>query len=262
MIRARRGALRLLLGALFTAAIGATGLGCPARALDVQISTVGVDTLIFACESFRDTCHGPMACHHNRFLCDQATCNIKQECNVAGNPDWAPEHPMGMRLLLLTASADAVDLKKTSPCVPLNLRPCIKDPTGQFGCVNASADINGCITAAIAQAVQGALGSGLTYGGFKSPNDVALVAAFFRKPGDEASCDETLLVRPDDCASANLVAVAGLASPIGSSTFDITCASCQRGTHGSLGRDNEACPVTTDLCFLQRVAGALSASGS
>jgi hypothetical protein len=168
---------------------------------------------------------------------------------------------MGMRLIVISATADAIEIKKASPCVPLNLRPCIADPTGLFGCADAPADASTCITGAVAQAVQGALGNGLTFDGFQSPDDVALVAAFFHKPGNEASCEATVLVRPDDCGTENLVAVAGLAAPIGGTTFDITCASCQGGSHGSLGGDNQPCPVTQDLCFLQRLGGALAASG-
>jgi hypothetical protein len=261
VIGAWRAAGRLALAALSTVAIGASGLACPARQLDVQVTSDGADTLIFACESFRDACSAPGACHHNRILCDQSTCAIKNECKIAGNPEWAPEHTMGMRLMLITATADAIAIRKASPCVPLNLRPCIEDPTGLFGCANASGDANVCITAAVAEAVQGALGNGLSFDGFKSPDDVALVAAFFRKPGDEASCDATVLVRPDDCGTENMVAVAGLAAPIGSTAFDITCASCQGTTHGSLGPDNAPCPVTDDLCFLQRIAAALAGSG-
>ena len=244
-----------------SAALGALGLSCSARQLDVEITDDGANTLVFACESFRDACTGPQTCHHNHILCDQTTCELKQQCEVAGNPEWTPEQSMGMRLMLLTATADSIDIKKTSPCVPLNLRPCIADPSGLFGCADAPSDSTACITSAIAQAVQSALGSGLTYDGFTKPDDVALVAAFFHKPDDEASCDATVLVRPDDCDAGNLVAAAGLAAPIGSSSFDITCASCQGATHGSLGPDNVACPVTDDQCFLQRMAGALQASG-
>jgi hypothetical protein len=258
--RGRAPVVRLGLAALFIALIGGACPGCPARDLEVQVTDAGAGTLVVACESFRDAC-SPASCHKNHFLCDQITCELKGACEVPGNPVWVPEQSMGMKLLVLEAGTASVDIKASTSCVPLNLRPCIYDPAGKAGCATPVTDPNACFTAAIAQAVSSALGSGVSFSGFTSTDNVALVAAFFHKPGDEASCDASVLVNPNDCLAPSLTAVAGMGAPIGSSQLDITCASCQGGTHGSTGPDNAPCPVTTDDCFLSLVATALTAAG-
>lgn len=243
-------------------ALGAAGVACPARELPVAITADGAETLIFACESFRDACKGPTACKRNPLLCEMgaAGCTLRNICALPGGPEWAPAEPMGMELLLLEAGASGLVLRKKSPCVPLNLRVCIRDPTGITGCPDGADDVVPCAAGALSVAVRSALGGGLTFDGFKSPDDVILAAAFFRKPGSETSCDPAVLVGPDDCVPENLVAAAGLAAPVGSATFDITCASCESGPHTSLGRDNAPCPVTDTTCFLQDVAALLQAS--
>jgi hypothetical protein len=183
---------------------------------------------------------------------------------------------MGLRILLLETTPDALEIMDASPCVPLNLRPCIQDVTMTNGCpcikdpldqtATCAPDPTGdatlaCIRDSIAEALQGAMGSGMTFNGFTSTDNVALVAAFYNKPGDEAECDAPVLVNPSDCTTTTLTAVAGMGATSGSTTYDITCASCQGGTHTSYGADNAPCPVTSDACFLQRVASALEASG-
>jgi hypothetical protein len=230
--------------------------------------------VVTACESFRAAC-APSACHQNDFLCTQDTCELRQACTVGTNPDWSPDVTMGMRLLLLQVTPDALVIQDSTPCVPLNLRPCIRDPTEVNGCPCITSPLGpqtcapdptgaatlACIRDTLAEATQTAMGSGLGFSGFTSTDDVSLTAAFYKKPGDEASCDAPVLVNPSDCATANLTAVAGLGATSGSTTFDVTCASCQSGTHDSFGPDNAPCPATTDACFLQRVAAALTASG-
>jgi hypothetical protein len=169
---------------------------------------------------------------------------------------------MGFKLLLLTASPDGVSVQSESACLPLNLRPCIYDPLGDIGCPHAGTDVDGCVAAAISTQVQVALAGGLTFPGFTSTDNVTLVAAFYQDPGGEQSCEPTITVDPGACVRANLTAVAGLAAPIGRSTFDITCASCQGGTLGSYGPDNAACPVTNGVCFLNEVLAALADAGA
>jgi len=255
--------LRRALAALLVAgALGAAGVACPSRDLPVLVTADGVNTVIFACESFRDACKGLQACARNPLLCEAGPdgCTLRDVCKLPGGPEWTPAQVMGVELLLLEAAPGGLALRKKSPCVPLNVRPCIRDPTGVFGCADGAADPTPCFTAALATAVDSALGAGLTFSGFDKPDDVVLAAAFFRKPGNETSCDSAVLVSPDDCAVENLVAAAGLASPVGSATFDVTCASCESGPHSSLGRDNEACPVTDKKCFLQQVADVLAAA--
>jgi hypothetical protein len=256
----RRPVSRLLLAAVLTALLGAVGPACPSRDLEVQITNQGADTLVLACESFRDAC-APAACHKNHFLCDQISCQLRDACELVGNPTWSPEQSMGMMLLLLQTSPAVVTVANASPCVPLNLRPCIFDPLGKVGCDAPVTDTTACITAQISTAVTSALGSGFTFSGFTNTEDVSLVAAFYHKPGNEASCDPSVLVNPNDCATANLMAVAGLGQTSGGTTYDITCASCQGGPHGSTGQNNEPCPVSTDACFLARVQAALLAAG-
>ena len=253
--------LRLALAALFLALVGAAGPSCPSRDIEVQITETGADTLVVACESFSTACSTADSCHKNHFLCDQVTCELKGVCEIAGNPEWAPEQSMGLMLLVLDTSGSSLTVDASSACVPLNLRPCIYDPTSKVGCPTQVTDASACFTAAIAQAVEGALGSGISFPGFTSTDGIALVAALFHKPADETSCNQSVLVNPDDCLPANLVAAVGLGTPIGSNTLDITCASCQGSTHSSTGPNNAPCPVTTDQCFLGLVDEALGASG-
>ncbi len=213
-----------------------------------------------ACESFSAACTPDLSCRKNHFLCDQMTCTLKDVCEVAGNPPWTPEQSMGLMLLVMDTTSSTLTIDASSACVPLNLRPCIFDPTGKDGCPTLVADPGACFTQAIAQAVEGALGSGLGFSGFTSTDGIALVAALFHKPSGEASCDPSVLVNPEDCLAPSLMAAVGLGTPIGSTTLDITCASCQGSTHGSTGPNNAPCPVTTDDCFLQLVSQALAAS--
>lgn len=267
-MRRRSRALRLGVAAFFAALVGAAVAACPTRDLEVQVSSAGADTLVVACESFRAACDPDAGCHLNHFLCNQVTCTLKDVCEAsteAGvNPPWRPEQSMGFKLLLLEASPDSVTVENQSPCLPLNLRPCIFDPTTPKSCADSGVDTDQCISAAISAAVDMALVGGLTFPGFTSTDNVALVAAFYHKPGDEETCDPRIVVDASACADSKLIAVAGLAAPIGSNVFDITCASCQGGTHGSYGDDNAPCPVTADggPCFLQRVLTALAAAGN
>jgi len=251
--------VRLAVAAAFVALVGAVGPSCPSRDLEVQITSDGASTLVVACESFSDAC-SPLSCHKNHFLCDQVTCALKDVCDVSGNPAWAPEQSMGLMLLVMDTSASTLSIEAASACVPLNLRPCIYDPAGKVGCPTPVKDATACFTDAIAQAVEGALGSGISFPGFTSTDGTALVAAFFQKPGGETSCNPSVLVNPEDCLAGSLTAAAGLGTPIGSSMLDITCASCQGGTHSSTGPNNSPCPVTTDQCFLGLVTQALAAS--
>ncbi len=252
---------RALAAAVIAVGLGAAGIACPARELEVQITADGANTMIFACEGFREACAALGSCKHNPLLCElkDGACVLRNVCQVPDGPEWAPDETMGMQMLLLQAGANGLVMRKKSPCVPLNVRPCL--PADVTGCPNAAADQTKCATDALTLAVQSALGGGLTFAGFKSLDDVILAAAFFHQPGDEASCDPSVLVGPDDCSAENLVAAAGLAAPAGSPTYDITCASCQGGPHTSLGRDNEPCPVTKDACFLQQIADLLAAKG-
>jgi hypothetical protein len=264
-VRRRSSALHLAVAAFFAALLGAALAACPSRDLQVQITTAGANTLVVACESFRAACEPDAGCHLNHFLCDQVKCTLKDACEArteAGpNPSWRPEQSMGFKLLLLQASIDSVTIENESPCFPLNLRPCIFDPIPDSGCADSGVNTDECITQAISAAVDNALAGGLTFPGFTSTDNVALVAGFYHKPGAEQRCDSNLPMDPTACDNANLMAVAGLAAPIGSNLFDITCASCQGGTHGSYGGDNAPCPVTKNACFLQRVLAALVAAG-
>jgi hypothetical protein len=270
--RAVAGAIAALVLAGAAASVVAAS-GCPARDLVVEITSEGAETLVVACESSRSACEPATSCHRNHLLCNQETCELRGKCQVNdGDLEWTPAQPMGMRLLLLQFNGTAVSISSASACVPINLRPCILDTDGGVGCPciqgplgpQICSDPRGtatpsCLRDTVAQAVQAAIGSGIS--GFTDLSNVALVAAFFTKGGAPAPCDAGVLVNPSDCAPGNLIAVAGLAAPAGSTTYDITCASCQGGTHGSYGPDNAPCPATTDACFLQRVDAALVASG-
>jgi len=256
---------RLLAAAGLTVAVGATGIGCPSRDLTVEITREGADTLAFACEIFRDACRDKKACLRNKLLCEARSngsiCKLRQACEVPGNPEWDATVTMGVQLAIAQVTEEkGIGLRRRSACVPLNLRRCLRDPDALAGCPDGAEDTEACFTEAVAAAVRRAVGGGMTFDGFDDPAGVVFAALFFRKPGDEMSCDPDVVVSPDVCAVGNLVAAAGLAAPIGGSTYDVTCTSCQSGPRTSLGRDNGACPVTGDQCFLQRVAALLAAS--
>lgn len=256
-----RRARRIAAAALVIAFAGIAGPACPSRELVVHVSgDAGVGTLVFACESFRDACATLASCHKNVLLCEQATCSLRQPCEIPGNPEWNPALPMGMALLIVSVDKGEAAIAARSPCVPVNLRPCIKDKTGIIGCPDAPDDVAACAEDVVGRAVTSALGSGLSFDGFTSPDEALLVAGFFRKPGGLPACDDSALVSPDDCSAENLVAAAGFAQPVGGGAFDITCASCQGSTRSSLGRDTGACPVAKGECFAKRVADALAAT--
>lgn len=249
--------LRAAGAALVTLGIGAAGAACPSRELVVQVTADGVSTVAVACESFRGACTGK-SCLKNRILCDPDTCTLRNACQLDNGAEWAPLETMALQVILSRVDRDGVHPAEKSPCVPLNLRPCFRDPLSVIGCPDAPSDAYGCLTDVVDGAVRRALGSGLSYDGFRSPDDGLLTIAVFQKPGHEASCEPDVLVGPLDCAEENLVAAAGLAAPLGAATFDITCAACQGSTHTAVGRDTGPCPVTADACFLQRVAGMIA----
>jgi hypothetical protein len=266
--------LRHAFAAVAVAATCASGLACPSRDLTVQITADGAQTLSTACEAFRGACAGA-ACHADTSICTQDTCQLRQICKLGDNPQWSASVTMGMRLLLVTVTPDSLTIKTSSPCVPLNLRPCILDPTETTGCMcivnpldasmTCEQDLGdaqqACMRDTLALAVESAMGTGFSFSGFTSTDGVALVAAFYQKPDQESSCSTSVLVNPSDCTRQQLTAVAGLGTPSGSANFDITCASCQAGPHDAVGPDNGPCPATTNACFLQRVASALQAAG-
>ncbi len=244
--------------------MGALGPACPARDLTVEITTTGTNSLITACETSPNTCKADCSLE----VCDQSTCLLRNVCRVGDNPPWTVGQTMGVRVLLLQATPDGINIENQTPpgCLPLNLRPCF-DPA----CNAGGSDAESCVANRVATVVEGALVTGLSFPGFTNTDGVSLAVAFFHKPGDggagEQTCDEGL-VNPTDCDIGNLTAVAGLANLSGSDTFDITCASCQNGSHDSAGPDNAACPETQSggtndagVCFLERVAAALVDAG-
>jgi hypothetical protein len=257
---------RLAITAVFAGLLGVLGAACPSRDLVVQVTEAGADTLVVACESFRSACDST-SCPMNHFLCDRpkydgGSCTLKDVCDAGSNPEWRPERSMGLQLLLLKTSSEGVTLENESLCLPLDLRQCIYDPVDNIGCAPPTVNVDGCITTAISTQVDMALAGGMSFPGFTNTDDVALVAAFFLEPGDMEPCEAGVTVDAGTCVAAKLTAVAGLAVPIGSSAFDITCASCQGGTHSSFGVNNAPCPVTPDACFLKLVVAALADSGA
>jgi hypothetical protein len=113
-----------------------------------------------------------------------------------------------------------------------------------------------CIRNTLQTAVETAIGSGLTFSGFDSTDGIALVAMFYRSATlDSGSCDatDTGHVLLGDCQPDKLVAAAGFGAPLGTSTYDITCVSCQDSPHAATGQDNEPCPATVSECFLARM---------
>jgi hypothetical protein len=249
-------AWRRAAAAVLTAAFGgALGPACPSRDLAVQVTEAGSNEVVVACESFRDACTGT-ACHHNRFLCDQVSCHLREECTVgAGLTTWDPTLPMAAQMILLSAT-DPLRVEETGACLLLDLRGCIPALAG--GCAPITVDGESCVAGVVSAAVAASIGPDLTFGGFTDPSSALLALAFFQVPGGATACGASPAIVPGVCASENLIGAAGFSPPVGGSVYDISCASCQAGELDSNGRDTGPCPTADGVCFAQRVGEALA----
>lgn len=226
-------------GARVGAWIGlALGLGvslaaCPSRDLTIRVSDTGVASLFTACRGFQKACSNPNSCSEDsddQVLCELVgdECVLRNRCHLGDKtrPPWSPLGRKSGRLLLV--STEDAALADMSPCFAFDVKPCLGD--------------RGCLASELNSLLDGAIKNGLTFDGFDAQEDGLVTLALFEEDalGDPA------------CDPNRLVACAGLAPPLGGGDFDITCASCQDGSHFALGSNNGPCPTDKNECFLQR----------
>ena len=229
-------------GAILTVmlGLGALGLACPAKDLDITISPGGIAFLSLSCAA-------PQACAaKTKLVCDKlskacawdgAVC--RGGCRIPGNaPPFLGGH---LDLQVLLFSSNPANLKKTSRCVAI--APCAAD---DFGCTRAS------IAAAIAQSL--ASGPELTFDGFDDPSAGFAALAIFERPATSDGSE------PPSCAPTSLMACAGLDVPFNDTKLDIECASCQDGPRVAVGENTRPCPanlLAPKECFLRTCFTAL-----
>jgi hypothetical protein len=222
---------------------GALGLACPAKDLDIEISSPGVAFLTASCVQ-PQACTDKLAAaciKNNTCAWDGAVC--RGACRIPGT---APLSFAGLHdLQVLLFSSNPAKLQKQSACVAV--APCLGDGDGDFQCLRRSIDD------AVARSINA--GPELTFGGFKGSSDGFAALAIFERPasatGDEAP----------HCGSDRLVACAGLDVPLNESKLDIQCASCQNGPRAAVSESTRPCPVAAPRnprdCFLRTCFAAL-----
>lgn len=218
--------------------LGALGLACPAYDLTIRISDNGVANILAACRGFQKLCSSLNDCKEDPLSCEiqGGKCILRNRCQIGdqNHPGWTTGGKKAGRLILL--SIEGTRLGDASPCFGFDPSIC----SGNRGCF---ADL-------LNQSLDQMIKNGLSFDGFNEQEDVLLSLAIFDAEGQAGA----------DCDPDRLLACAGLAPPLGGGDYDITCASCQNGSHFSLGRDNGPCPISQQECFLQRCDRLLRAS--
>lgn len=263
----RARAVRLAAASLFAAALGAVGLACPSRNLDIAIDANGLLTVVEACEAIEHVCDGKVRATCDPIFCQwepptptaPGFCHINNPCTLApgGMHAYAVGSATSLQLVLLNAGA--LQVQALGPCVCFDDRDFLCQDGGSGG-LQSAAD---CWAASIDTKLAAQMPAGLTFSGFNDPDQGILAMAWFQ-PISDAGCDALPEAGTALCSDPrNIVACAGLGAPAGASTYDITCASCRDGVHGSIGNDNGPCPSTpaaandAGTCFLQSCAAAM-----
>jgi hypothetical protein len=254
-------AWRLAVASLCAAGLGALGVTCSLRNLDIDITSNGLLTALAACDGIGHICDGKIEATCDRIFCDwvpvslhppEGICQIHEACTLAvsGAHTYQSNAPTALQLILL--STNPTQLQSASPCL------CFDE--GDFICPVVGADagstVTDCWSAAINAKLASSVPDGLTFSGFSDPDQGVLAMAWFQ-PSSGASCADFADAGATLCVEENLVACAGLGAPPGGQTYDITCASCQGGVHGAIGNDNGPCLTEPNECFLQTCAEAL-----
>lgn len=211
--------------------LGVLGLACPTSDLSIRISDTGVATVLAACRGFQSLCSTLNDCKLDPLSCEvqNGQCVLRNRCHLgdASHPAWTIPGKKSGRLFLV--SVEGTRLGDASPCFTFDFSAC-------------AGGNRGCLAELLNQSFDQIIKHGLSFDGFDDPDEVLLSLAIFDTEAPDApACD------PD-----RLIACAGLAPPLGGGDYDITCASCQDGSHFSLGRDNGPCPVSSKDCFLRR----------
>lgn len=219
---------------------GALGLACPAKDLDIVISTRGVAFLGVACSQAQN-CLGKqqLACAKNQ-ACFWSGSVCVGKCRIPGNHTLTADGLHDLQVLLF--SSNPARFRKPSACVAL------------ARC--EAGDVDGCQEKSLNDGITRALGAGsdLTFDGFEDTSDGFAALAIFERPaGSDAS-------EPPSCAPELLTACAGLDVPLNETKLDIECASCQDGQRSAFGESTRPCPanlLSARDCFLRTCYTAL-----
>jgi hypothetical protein len=252
---------RVAAAAVLVSALGAIGLACPSRNLDIAIDSNGLLNVLAACDGLGHVCDDKAEEACDRLFCEwipraqhspTGVCQILSPCTLS-SPDahrYQPNTATALQLILL--SPNPTQLQAAGPCL------CFDD--NDFVCPDADADggstVTDCWTASINARLAAGTPDGLTFGGFTSPDQGVLAMAWFQ-PESRSSCADLQGNGSGLCVEQNMVACAGLGAPPGTSSYDITCASCQGGVPNAFGNDNGPCFTAPNECFLQTCAEAL-----
>lgn len=222
------------------AGLGALGLACPAKDLDIAIRLGGA-------AFFKLSCTVPQACAGKaKALCDKnsKTCEwdgaaCRGACRIPGNAPLFFDRHLDLQVLLF--SSNPANLKKSSKCVAVPF----------FGTEDAECTRRS-INAAIAESL--ASGPELTFDGFNDPSAGFAALAIFERPATSDGSE------PPTCAPASLVACAGLDVPLNEDKLDIECSSCQDGARTAYGENTRPCPanlLSPKGCFLRTCYAAI-----
>jgi hypothetical protein len=220
--------------------VGALGLACPAKDLDIAIRPSGMAFLTLSCVQ-------PQACTgKSKLLCDKniKTCEwdgavCRGACRIPGNaPPFLNGH---LDLQVLLFSSNPANLKKSSKCVAVPF------------CGSEEPD---CARTSIDAAITESLSSSpeLTFDGFDDPSAGFAALAIFERPATSDGSE------PPKCTPASLIACAGLDVPLNEDKLDIECSSCQNGARTAFGENTRPCPanlLSAKGCFLRTCYAAI-----
>ncbi len=223
---------------LFVMGVGITGLACPDQTLTIRISETGMATVLAACRGFQKLCKTLDDCKEDPLSCalQNGQCVLRNRCRLGDDthPGWTALGKKAAQFFLV--SIEGARIADKTRCFSFDSSGCMGD--------------RACFADLLNRQLDELLKSGMSFDGFNEPGEVLLGLAVFDAEGEsEPSC------HPD-----KLITCAGLAPPLGGGDYDITCASCQDGSHFSLGRDNGPCPIGQGQCFLKRCDQWLRAS--
>ncbi|MFO0763073.1 MAG: hypothetical protein U0359_41940 [Byssovorax sp.] len=261
---ARRAArMARALGALIPC--GALVFSCSSRALYIELSDTAISIVGVACTNRDESCAGiktAVSCEAS-FSCqwDKKTgsCLVREPCVHEGSPDYDAGAFKAIRVGLLRA--DPFGLEVITKC-----RAITRATDASCAGADLSADARRhCATLAVSEAIDRAIGGGLSFDGFHDPSVAFPIVALYQPKVVPAECLSDTKADVDACRAMDLpctdteiVACGGLAVPVNEQAYDLTCASCQDGLPFALGRDNGPCPQIAGHCFFEACAKLLS----
>jgi hypothetical protein len=243
--------------------LGAAGLSCPAKDLSLEVTDTGMAVLAVACRNFDKACGlitDRLACRADltcRWDPNARACRLVDNCDGAGGSSEAPSKLRAVQVLLVGQNPGKI--RAMSRCVPL--LPSL-DPACAESLEILDKQRITCAAGAMNRAIGNAMRAGLTYDGFEDPSDAFPVLAVYNLSELPSACAEGLdkvgCAKADlACPVEDLLGCAGLAVPINSEKYDVTCASCQGGPRFSVGYDTGPCPPVDGQCFFNGCAKAI-----